>query len=214
MPKATARHDPQRELPRELTAAFQSSQRASSTITAGDEHSLPLHFKNPNSNCLPNTKDPRLKRQRCLNKNHAQPQYPQTHRCHQLGFKLSQEAEATETTTCPKHAAERRHTYIGNGVKTISTIFVRLANFETWWNRLAASRPEANRPNRDTNPDRNGPERDENNRFACIRGARGLFEPIFPNARKNLHKPFAAGGRLFAHVAGPAHGQPGSCLAT
>ena len=47
MPKAAARHDPQRELPHELPAASQNSQEASSTITAGVEHSLPLHFKNP-----------------------------------------------------------------------------------------------------------------------------------------------------------------------
>ena len=64
MPKATARHDPQRELPRELPAAFQSSQKASSTTTAGVKHSFPLHFRTPRNRYLPNNKDPRLERQR------------------------------------------------------------------------------------------------------------------------------------------------------
>ena len=68
MPKAAVRHDPQGELSHELPAAFQNLQKASSTTTAGGEHSLPLYFKNPRNNCLSNNKDPRLKRERCLNK--------------------------------------------------------------------------------------------------------------------------------------------------
>ena len=108
MPKAAVRHDPQGELSHELPAAFQNSQEASSTITAGGEHSLPLHFKNPSSNCLPNNKDPRLKRQRCLNKNHAQPQYPQPPPSKPVKVKVLILRQVT-------HATERRHEYAKNG---------------------------------------------------------------------------------------------------
>ena len=123
MPKAAVRHDPQGELPHELPTAFQNSQKASSTTTAGDEHSLPLYFKNPRSNCLPNNKDPRLKRQRCLNKEPMRSLSTLNNTGETpLDSSRYQEAENTETTkdTPPK----RLNTDMN------STIFAELNTFD------------------------------------------------------------------------------------
>ena len=66
MPKATRRYDPQRELPHEIPVAASELAKASSITTAWDEHSFPLHSRNPRNNCSANAEHPCQHHQRYL----------------------------------------------------------------------------------------------------------------------------------------------------
>ena len=80
------------------------------------------------------------------------------------------------------------------------TIFVRLANPETWKKRLATSGPEAKPANACTKTVPKRCERDENNRFAMISGTAGHLKPDFPQNPSILLQPFAAAAWLIQAV--------------